>query len=54
MGKEEKWFAVHTFSGYEDRCANYIMTAAPAQGLDDEILEVKLLKWLKRLTQTSN
>ncbi|HHU84940.1 MAG TPA: transcription termination/antitermination protein NusG [Clostridiales bacterium] len=42
MGKEEKWFAVHTFSGYEDRCANYIMTAAPAQGLDDEILEVKI------------
>ena len=42
MDKEEKWFAVHTYSGYEDRCANYIKAAAPAQGLADEILDVKI------------
>lgn len=37
---EEKWFAVHTYSGYEEKCQKYILQTASAQGLSDQIIDV--------------
>ena len=40
--KDEKWFAVHTYSGYEEKCQKLIMQTASSQGLSEQILEVAI------------
>ena len=37
-----KWYVVHTYSGYENKVANDIMTTVENRNLQDMILEVKV------------
>ena len=40
MFEDNKWYVVHTYSGYENKVADNIMKAAENRGMTDEILEV--------------
>lgn len=40
MFEDNKWFVVHTYSGYENKVANDIEKVADNRGMRDQILEV--------------
>ncbi len=40
MFEDNKWYVVHTYSGYENKVADNIMKAAENRGMLDQILEV--------------
>lgn len=41
MADAAKWYVVHTFSSYENKVAETIMTVAHNRGLEDQILDVR-------------
>lgn len=42
MSNDSRWYAVHTYSGYEKKVASNIMKAAENRNMLDEIVEVKI------------
>lgn len=40
MADNNKWFVIHTYSGYENKVAQNILTAAKNKKMDDQILNV--------------
>lgn len=39
---EAKWYVIHTYSGYENKVANDLMTTAENRNLQDMIIDVKV------------
>jgi len=42
MSEAAKWYVIHTYSGYENKVADNIMTIVRNRNLDDLILEIKI------------
>ena len=38
------WYAISTYSGYEDKVASSMLNVASNCGLDDDILDIKIPK----------
>ena len=39
---EAKWYVIHTYSGYENKVANDLLTTAENRQLQDMIIDVKV------------
>ena len=42
MSEAAKWYVIHTYSGYENKVADNIMTIVRNRNLDDLILEIRI------------
>ena len=42
MSGEKNWYAVHTYSGYENKVATDLATMVESRGMQDLIHEIKI------------